>query len=79
MIWAWDIDSDDPTFAARYHRAAMEEGLLLRPIGHTLYVMPPYVLTESDQAHLVRGAVRALDRVLNASVPAGVDVQPPMA
>lgn len=79
MIWAWDIDSDDPTFAARYHRAAMEEGLLLRPIGHTLYVMPPYVLTESDQAHLVRGAVRALDRVLNASVPVGVDVQPPMA
>jgi hypothetical protein len=49
MIWAWDIDTDEPTFAARYHRAALDAGLLLRPIGATLYVMPPYVLTESDQ------------------------------
>ena len=27
MIWAWDVDSTDPTFAARYHRAAMAEGV----------------------------------------------------
>jgi adenosylmethionine-8-amino-7-oxononanoate aminotransferase len=65
MIWAWDVDSTDPTFAARYHRAAMAEGVLLRPIGHTLYFMPPYALTESDQAFLVQAAVRALDKTLS--------------
>ena len=64
MIWAWDIDVSDPTFAARYHRAALDEGLLLRPIGSTLYFMPPYVLTPDDQAHLVQGSLRVLDRVL---------------
>ena len=25
MIWAWDVDTQDPTFSARYHRVAMEE------------------------------------------------------
>ena len=64
MIWAWDIDTDEPTFAARYHRAALDAGLLLRPIGSTLYVMPPYVLTESDQRVLADGLVRVLDQVL---------------
>ncbi|HYR25156.1 MAG TPA: adenosylmethionine--8-amino-7-oxononanoate aminotransferase BioA, partial [Aquabacterium sp.] len=50
--------------AARYHRAALAAGLLLRPIGATLYVMPPYVLTESDQRCLAGGLVRVLDQVL---------------
>ena len=65
MIWAWDIDTQDPTFASRYHRAAMDEGVLLRPIGHTLYFMPPYVLTEADQAFLVRASLKVLDKVLS--------------
>ncbi|RZL08548.1 MAG: adenosylmethionine--8-amino-7-oxononanoate transaminase [Rubrivivax sp.] len=64
MVWAWEVDTLDATFASRYHRAALDEGLLLRPIGTTLYFMPPYVLTEADQRHLAEGAVRVLDRVL---------------
>ncbi|WP_374318281.1 adenosylmethionine--8-amino-7-oxononanoate transaminase [Aquabacterium sp.] len=64
MIWAWDIATDEPTFAARYHRAALDAGLLLRPIGATLYVMPPYVLTPDDQRFLADGLVRVLDQVL---------------
>ena len=65
MIWAWDIDTAEPTFAARYHRAALEAGLLLRPIGSTLYVMPPYVLTEADQTLLAEGLVSVLNQVLS--------------
>ncbi|MGC4059649.1 MAG: adenosylmethionine--8-amino-7-oxononanoate transaminase [Aquabacterium sp.] len=64
MIWAWDVDTAEPTFAARYHRAALDAGLLLRPIGSTLYAMPPYVLTEADQRFLAEGALRVLDQVL---------------
>ena len=64
MIWAWDIDTTEPTFAARYHRAALDAGLLLRPIGATLYAMPPYVLTPDDQRHLADGLLSVLDRVL---------------
>ena len=45
MIWAADIDAAaaGADFAARFHLAAPERGVLVRPIGHTLYVMPPYV------------------------------------
>lgn len=78
MIWAWEVDTSDPTFAARYHRAAMEEGVLLRPIGHTLYFMPPYVLTEADQAHLVQASVRALDRVLADQPASGAQTWVPV-
>ncbi|WP_290873441.1 adenosylmethionine--8-amino-7-oxononanoate transaminase [Aquabacterium sp.] len=64
MIWAWDIDVTEPTFAARYHRAAMDAGLLLRPIGSTLYVMPPYVLSDADQVFLAEGLLSVLNAVL---------------
>ena len=64
MIWAWDIDTTDTTFAARFHRGALDAGLLLRPIGNSLYFMPPYVLTEADMQHLVDGTLRTLDQVL---------------
>ncbi|CAG1018181.1 adenosylmethionine---8-amino-7-oxononanoate aminotransferase [Burkholderiaceae bacterium] len=67
MIWAWDVLSDDPSFARRYHRAALERGLLLRPIGTTLYFMPPYVIDDEAIAHLVRGALGALDETLDGS------------
>jgi adenosylmethionine-8-amino-7-oxononanoate aminotransferase len=65
MVWAWDIDTHDPTFSSRFHRAALDAGLLLRPIGNSLYFMPPYVLTEADLRHLVNGTLRTLDLVLS--------------
>lgn len=75
MIWAWDIDTQDPGFASRYHRAALDAGLLLRPIGPTLYAMPPYVLNESEQRFLADGALRVLDQVL-AQEAFGADAVP---
>jgi adenosylmethionine---8-amino-7-oxononanoate aminotransferase len=67
MIWAWDIATEDPHFAQRYHAKALEHGLLLRPIGNTLYFMPPYIVSESDCQHLVQGAVVTLNQVLSGS------------
>ena len=67
MIWAWDIDGAAPDFARRYARRALAHGLLLRPIGRTLYAMPPYVLDDDAAAHLGRGALAALDETLAES------------
>ena len=60
MLWAWDAVTDDPMFSRRFHRAALERGLLLRPIGSTVYFMPPYVIDDADMAHLVEGSLQAL-------------------
>ena len=63
-IFAWDIATGLPDFARRYARHALAQGVLLRPIGHTLYAMPPYVLSESEGELLARGALAALDATL---------------
>lgn len=74
MIWAFDVHLDalhraasggnaEP-FARRYFAAARAQGALLRPIGNTVYLMPPYVLDEADNAHLARVTRDALDVAL---------------
>jgi adenosylmethionine-8-amino-7-oxononanoate aminotransferase len=56
MIFAFDVDAD-PGFGRRFYRAALARNLLLRPIGNTVYLMPPYVLDdgEIDQLCAVTG------------------------
>ena len=38
------LDAIGPRLAAAF----IERGLLLRPLGHVLYVMPPYVITDDE-------------------------------
>jgi adenosylmethionine-8-amino-7-oxononanoate aminotransferase len=64
MIWAWDVKTELPDFARRYHHHAMARGLLLRPIGRTIYAMPPYVLDDEAVQWLAQGALAALEETL---------------
>ncbi|MDP2017193.1 adenosylmethionine--8-amino-7-oxononanoate transaminase [Hydrogenophaga sp.] len=64
MVFAWDVQSSLPDFGRRYARHALAQGLLLRPIGHTLYAMPPYVIDEAEGDLLARGALAALQATL---------------
>ena len=68
MIWAWDVETAMPNFSQRYHQHAMAHGVLLRPIGRTIYAMPPYVMDEETAAHLARGALAALIATLAEGV-----------
>ena len=73
MIWAWDIADAPPLFARRYARHALAHGLLLRPIGNTLYAMPPYVLEHETARHLADGALAALQATLAEAPTARTD------
>ena len=65
MIWAWDVEPGSmPHFARRYTQHAMANGVLLRPIGQTIYAMPPYVMDAESAQHLARGALAALEATL---------------
>ena len=64
MIWALDVDTTMPDFSRRYYREALSREVLLRPIGSTLYFMPPYVLDDSETALLAERALAALDASL---------------
>jgi len=64
MIWAFDVADAPSGFARRYAQEAMTRGVLLRPIGDTVYFMPPYVIDDEQVALLARAALDALDAAL---------------
>ncbi len=64
MIAAFDVADAQAGFARRFFAAGLARGVLLRPIGDTVYFMPPYVVGEAEIAHLVDGAAGALDEAL---------------
>ncbi len=70
MIWAFDAIESDParaaTFSRRFFAAALENELLLRPIGTTVYLMPPYVLDEEETALLAARTRKVFDQVMQA-------------
>ncbi|MEI2780747.1 MAG: adenosylmethionine--8-amino-7-oxononanoate transaminase [Candidatus Competibacter sp.] len=64
MIWAVDIDTDDPDFRLRFYRNALRHEVLLRPLGTTVYFMPPYILDDQEAVLLAERAVATLDATL---------------
>ncbi len=63
MIWAFEVADAGPGFARRFAQAALQEELLLRPLGETVYFMPPYVLGEEEVVRLAEGTRAILDRL----------------
>jgi adenosylmethionine-8-amino-7-oxononanoate aminotransferase len=64
MIWAFEVEGTEPDFAARFFQAALEKELLLRPMGSTVYFMPPYVIDEEEMALLANATLSALGAVV---------------
>ena len=48
MILAMDVLDAKPGFAQRCYAEALKQGLLLRPIGNTVYLMPPYSISRDE-------------------------------
>lgn len=64
MILAFDVLTDDPYFSRRFYRAALAREALIRPIGNTVYLMPPYIIGDEEIAHLGRAVDGALTEAL---------------
>ncbi|OYW22743.1 MAG: adenosylmethionine--8-amino-7-oxononanoate aminotransferase BioA, partial [Hydrogenophilales bacterium 12-63-5] len=58
MIWAFDVVDADSDFASRFHVAALAQGVFIRPIGNTVYLMPPYVITPDEMTLLAERVLR---------------------
>ncbi len=61
MIWAFEVETRDPLFARQFFSRALEQELLLRPLGNTVYFMPPYVIGEEEIELLAGRTARLLD------------------
>jgi adenosylmethionine-8-amino-7-oxononanoate aminotransferase len=69
MILAFDIKQDQiknlATFPREMFSQCIDKGLLIRPIGNTVYVMPPYILSTEETSQMGIAVARALDKVLS--------------
>lgn len=64
MIAAFDVATNDPHFSRKFYRAALAREALIRPIGNTVYLMPPYIVGDDDIAHLSQAIAGALAEAL---------------
>ena len=61
MIWAFEFVSPHADFAQRCFSLALEHELLLRPMGNTVYFMPPYVISKDEIDFLVGQTLQIID------------------
>ena len=63
MIWAFEVETYNPYFARDFYQSALAHGLLIRPIGNTVYFMPPYIIGEEEMKALSDGVLKLLEGV----------------
>ncbi len=61
-IAAFDLPPSYPQSAGQLHQRFLEKGLLIRPIGQTVYVLPPYVTSPAQ----LQAAYQTMGEVLAA-------------
>ena len=71
MIWAFEVDCQRNDFGPAFFQAMLARGCLLRPIGKTVYFMPPYIIEDCHMQQLVDATLSSLQALLQDDAPAG--------
>ena len=69
MIWAFDVEIDSEnqaTFPRRFFEKALQHELLMRPIGNTIYLMPPYILNEEEIGLLANKTQSVFEEIMKS-------------
>jgi adenosylmethionine-8-amino-7-oxononanoate aminotransferase len=63
MILAFDIKPEHlcENFSKEFFVNALNQGVLVRPIGSTIYIMPPYIINDDEITHLSKGIQASLN------------------
>ncbi|MDE7408379.1 MAG: aminotransferase class III-fold pyridoxal phosphate-dependent enzyme, partial [Muribaculaceae bacterium] len=54
------IEMEQPVDVGKFQRKCVEHGIWVRPFGRNVYVMPPYVITDSDLDTLINKMIDIL-------------------
>ena len=75
MIWAFDVAeaAAGARFAERFHLAGRARELLIRPIGRSVYLMPPYLLDDAMSDWLAQRLIATLDDVTHSAQATSCD------
>ena len=68
-IAAFDLKTEGPggyfdRIGDEVKRRTLSKGLLLRPLGNTVYLMPPYCLTNDERSEMYEGVIELIDEVI---------------
>ena len=64
MVWAFEVNTPHGDFAQRCFSLGLQQELLLRPMGNTVYFMPPYIITEEEMQMLVTRTLTIIEKLL---------------
>jgi len=64
IIYALDLKTETSRYGSlrdRLYNFFMEQGVFLRPLGNTIYILPPFVITDAQLNKVYDAVTRALD------------------
>ncbi len=61
MVWAFEVETPHADFAQRCFSLGLQHELLLRPMGNTVYFMPPYIISEEEMEMLVTRTLTVIE------------------
>lgn len=64
MIWAFEVETPHADFAQRCFSLGLKHELLLRPMGNTVYFMPPYVIDTEQIQLLITRTLTVIDELI---------------
>ena len=64
MIFAFDVVTKNAQFSKQFYQAAINQGVLLRPIGSTVYFMPPYTISEAEMDFMIAATLTTLKKTI---------------
>jgi adenosylmethionine-8-amino-7-oxononanoate aminotransferase len=64
MIWAFDLEKFTKKTLKKISMKAIDRGLLIRPIGQTIYFMPPYVITHDEIDFMIDTTLEVIESSL---------------
>jgi adenosylmethionine-8-amino-7-oxononanoate aminotransferase len=70
MILAFDIKPEHlcENFSKEFFMNALNQGILVRPIGSTIYIMPPYIINDDEITHLSNGIQASLNATMSGNL-----------
>jgi adenosylmethionine-8-amino-7-oxononanoate aminotransferase len=77
MIWAFEVKTRRSDFSQAFFSAMLEQSCLTRPIGNTVYFMPPYVIEPAHMEQLVGATLATLGRLDLLETQAGPNIALP--